>query len=195
MTPAARHAAAITILDDVLNGSPTERALTRWARASRFAGSKDRAAVRDIVFNGVRRMRSAAALGGGRTGRDIVLGLLRAADEDVDAIFSGQGHAPAPLSPEEASAGQNPLHRAERLDYPDWMDPLLEKALGSDLERIMALHQQRAPVGLRVNLAHGSREAAAQLLLRHGVETEPDPDVATALRVMSGGRAVSQSEA
>ena len=195
MTPAARHAAGITIIDDVLRGAPTERALTRWARASRFAGAKDREAVRDIVFSGVRRMRSAAALGGAKTGRGIVLGLLRVAGEDVEAIFSGQGHAPPPLSPEEASAGQSPMRRPERLDYPDWMDSLLDRALGSDLERIMALHQQRAPVGLRVNLARGSRETAAQSLQRDGVEIEIAPHVATALRVTSGAHVVSQSEA
>ena len=51
MTPAARVAAAIAVLDEVQSGAAAEQALTRWARASRFAGSKDRAAVRDHVFD------------------------------------------------------------------------------------------------------------------------------------------------
>ena len=45
MTPGARIAAAIEILDQVGAGTPVEQALTRWARGSRYAGSKDRAAV------------------------------------------------------------------------------------------------------------------------------------------------------
>ncbi|TAG23989.1 MAG: RsmB/NOP family class I SAM-dependent RNA methyltransferase, partial [Rhodobacterales bacterium] len=43
MTPSARLAAAIEVLDRILAGSPAERALTNWGRASRFAGSGDRA--------------------------------------------------------------------------------------------------------------------------------------------------------
>ena len=64
MTPSARLAAAITILDDILSGSGAEAALTKWGRASRFAGSGDRFAVRDLVFDALRCKRSYAALGG-----------------------------------------------------------------------------------------------------------------------------------
>ncbi|MDP5360783.1 MAG: RsmB/NOP family class I SAM-dependent RNA methyltransferase, partial [Paracoccaceae bacterium] len=49
MTPGARIAAAIAVLDDIGDGAAAEKALTTWARGSRFAGSKDRAAVRDHV--------------------------------------------------------------------------------------------------------------------------------------------------
>ena len=73
MTPGARLSAAIELLDAVLAGAPAERELTRWARASRFAGSKDRAAVRDLVYDGLRRRRSLGWLGGGDTGRAILL--------------------------------------------------------------------------------------------------------------------------
>ena len=55
MTPAARLAAAADILDEVAAGKATEASLTAWARRSRFAGSKDRAAIRDIVFDITRR--------------------------------------------------------------------------------------------------------------------------------------------
>ena len=50
MTPGARVAAMIQILGSVLEGIPTEKALTNWGRSNRFAGSKDRAAIRDFVF-------------------------------------------------------------------------------------------------------------------------------------------------
>ena len=68
MTPNARVAAAIEILDGILAGAPAEQHLTRWARGHRFAGSGDRAAIRDHVFDALRRRRSAAALGGGAGG-------------------------------------------------------------------------------------------------------------------------------
>ncbi|MBD3765835.1 MAG: RsmB/NOP family class I SAM-dependent RNA methyltransferase, partial [Rhodobacterales bacterium] len=85
MTPAARAAAAIDVLDRWLAGQPAEQALTNWARASRFAGSADRAAVRDLVFDAIRCRRSCAALGGAETGRGLVLGLIRAAGGDPAA--------------------------------------------------------------------------------------------------------------
>ena len=52
MTPAARLSAAITVLDQVLAGQSAEQALTNWGRASRFAGSGDRAAVRQANTGG-----------------------------------------------------------------------------------------------------------------------------------------------
>ena len=58
MTPAARAAAAIAVLDRWLAGVPAEQALVNWARSSRFAGSGDRAAVRDLVFQSIRCRRS-----------------------------------------------------------------------------------------------------------------------------------------
>ena len=58
MTPNARYAAAIEIFERILGGEPAEKTLTNWARSNRYAGSKDRAAVRDIVFDCLRQKRS-----------------------------------------------------------------------------------------------------------------------------------------
>ena len=106
MTPAARVAAAIEILARVLSGTPAEAALIGWARSSRFAGSGDRAAVRDHVFGALRCKRSFAALSGAEvpTGRALMLGALVAGGGDPAAVFSGEGHAPAPLSDDERAA-------------------------------------------------------------------------------------------
>ena len=69
MTPGARVAAAISVLDDWLTGRPVEQALMQWARGARYAGSKDRAAVRDHVFDALRARGHCAQLGGGSDGR------------------------------------------------------------------------------------------------------------------------------
>ena len=93
--------AAIEVLDRVLAGEPAEKALTNWGRASRYAGSGDRAAVRDLVFEALRRRRSAAALGGGLTGRGLMLGLMRAAAARR-RCFPARGTRPPPPGPDEA---------------------------------------------------------------------------------------------
>jgi 16S rRNA (cytosine967-C5)-methyltransferase len=194
MTPAARHAAAIEILDRFLAGAAAEQALTTWARGSRFAGSKDRAAVRDLVFDALRCLRSHAALGGAMTGRGLVLGGLRDRGGDASAVFTGEGYAPAPLTPVELAGGSNPQGN-EALDCPDWLAGPLSASLGAAFEPVMRLMRSRAPVHLRVNLAATTREAAAARLAAERVETRPHPLSPAALEVVAGARGVQGSDA
>src|SRR6056297_568947 len=120
MTPEARIQAAIEVLDGVLAGDAAEKALTSWGRRSRFAGSKDRAAVRDHVFQALRCRRSYACLGGAETGRALMLGAVRAEGRDPAEVFTGEGHAPSALSEAEAVAGRAPEALGDRFDLPDW---------------------------------------------------------------------------
>ncbi|MTH64938.1 RsmB/NOP family class I SAM-dependent RNA methyltransferase [Paracoccus shanxieyensis] len=194
MTPAARAAAAIDILDRILGGDPAEAALLRWSRDSRFAGSGDRAAVRDLVFDSLRRLRSRAALGGAMTGRGLLLGLCRDEGTDPAALFSGQGHAPAPLSAAELTAGRQP-DGAEALDLPDWLLPVWQDALGKDAAPIALAMRDRAPVWLRVNTLRATPAKAQEALAKDGIETQPASDLPTALRVTEGARRVANSRA
>ena len=145
MTPAARAAAAIAVLDRWLAGVPAEQALTNWGRASRYAGSGDRHAVRDIVFDAIRCRRSLAQRGGAETGRGLILGGIRDRGEDPSAVFTGQGHAPAPLETLEI-ADPGPAGGLAALDCPDWLGPVLQDALGADFAPVMAALRHRAPV-------------------------------------------------
>jgi 16S rRNA (cytosine967-C5)-methyltransferase len=85
MTPAARLAAAAGILDEALAGRPAERTLTNWARGARYAGSKDRAAVRDLVYDALRRAARCAWTGASRLVAGLMIGLLRGAGSDPAA--------------------------------------------------------------------------------------------------------------
>lgn len=193
MTPGARVQAAIEILDAIVAGAPAERALTRWARASRFAGSKDRAAVRDHVFEALRCWRSHAALGGGTDGRARMIGQMRAQQVALDPVFSGQGHAPAVLTEAERLAARAP-DDAEARDFPDWLWPALVEGRGVDGAHAEALAlRQRAPVDLRVNLLRATREEASARLAADGIEAIPHALAPTALRVVHGARRVAQS--
>lgn len=192
MTPAARYGAAIEILDQILDGVPVEKALTGWARRSRFAGSKDRAAIRDHVFEAVRRKRSSAALGGSATGRGMVLGLLRGQGVDPQTVFSGEGHAPAALTEDEQAAGDTPQGGAA-LDLPDWLLPALEQSLGDGLNAYAETLQSRAPVMLRVNLRKTTRAAAIAALEAEGITAIPASISDTALIVTAGERKINNA--
>lgn len=197
MTPAARLSAAMDVLDRVAAGGNAEQALTQWGRASRFAGSGDRAAVRDLVFTALRRRRSHAALGGGESGRALILGALREAGTDPATLFTGEAHAPAPLRPEEAAhlACPVPLEGAVGLDCPDWLAPQLEASLGADFAAVMQALRDRAPVYLRVNTGRGDRAAAQASLAGEGIATRPAAQAETALEVTENERRIRNSEA
>lgn len=194
MTPASRYGAAIEILDQILEGMPVEKALTGWARRSRFAGSKDRAAIRDHVFETVRRKRSSAVLGGAATGRGMVLGLLRQQGIDPETVFSGEGHAPAALTEAEMTAGSLP-EGGDALDLPDWLLPDLQQSLGDQLSHYAEITQSRAPVMLRVNLRKTSREKAIAALSDEGIEARTAQISQTALIVTSGERKINNAAA
>ena len=197
MTPGARVAAAIGVLDAWLAGEPAERALIGWARGARYAGSGDRAAVRDHVYDALRRLRSSAALGGGMTGRALALGLLAGRSEDPAALLDGRGHAPAPPSPEERAWLADPptLSRAEALDVPDWLLPQLDADLGPRADAVLEALRHRAPLHLRANLARLSRAEAAEALAGEGIEARPHPLSPSALEVGEGARRVARSRA
>lgn len=195
MTPAARVQAAIEILDRIAGGQPAEQVLTGWARGNRFAGSSDRAAIRDHVFDVLRRRRSAAVLGGGESGRALMIGLLRDRGEQLDAIFSGATHAPAPLTVVETQmlATDLQLSAAEASDLPDWLLPHLRDSFGPEALDVAEALRHRAPVFLRVNLARNTRVAAQARLSAEGIATEPHPLAKSALLVTANARRVQAS--
>jgi 16S rRNA (cytosine967-C5)-methyltransferase len=194
MTPAARQQAAIEILDLILDGEAAEKALTSWGRRNRYAGSKDRAAVRDHVFSALRCRRSFAALGGARTGRGLVLGALRAEGVDPETVFCGQGYGPAALSEDESQKPEGFTSDAERLDIPDWIWPSFSESLGKNTEAAAQALQSRAPVHLRANLLRTTRAAAIEALAEEGIIATPHPVSDTALDVRQGGRKVRNSD-
>lgn len=194
MTPAARVQVAITIVDAIADGAAAERALTNWARSARYAGSKDRAAVRDLVYDCLRCWRSSAVRGGGTSGRARLFGLLRLQDQDPDPLFDGSRHGPAPLTPSEAEAGQDPAE-PEAWDLPDWLLPDFRDSLGAEAAGVAQVLRHRAEVFLRVNTLKADCETAQRVLAQDAIASEPVAGVPTALRVTEGARAVARSTA
>jgi len=195
MTPAARIAAAADVLDAVLDGDTANRALQAWGRSNRFAGSGDRRAIRDLVFTALRRRRSAAALGGGLTGRGLMIGLLRDEGQAPEAVFTGEGHAPAAITDEERGLWRTPEGVGEATDLPDWLVDPFREALSDGWRDTAVALRERAPVFLRVNLRKSDMEQAIAALSSDGVSTEPHPISTAALVVTDGAHKVAQSTA
>ena len=196
MTPAARVAASVDILDEILTGRPAEQVLTHWARANRYAGSGDRAAIRDHVYDVLRCRRSFGWRGGAETGRGLMIGALRAVGIKPETLFTGEGFAPKILTDDEAT--QNALDdapEAVHLDCPDWLLPLFAESLAELTAPVLTTLQTRAPVFLRVNLRKTSLTEAVSELAIAGIVTKPHPLSATALQVTDNPRRVQMSPA
>jgi len=196
MTPASRLSAAIDILDRVLSGTPAELALTQWARGNRYAGSGDRLALRDLVYDALRRRRSAAWVGGGReTGRALVLGTLRLAGQDPAPLFTGERFAPAPMTGDDAGRALSDAPDAIRLDVPDWLLPRLRTDLGDAADEVLEVMRHRAPVWLRVNSRRASVAAVAEALRAEGIGTRPHDHFKFALEATDNARKARSSQA
>ncbi|MXO67923.1 RsmB/NOP family class I SAM-dependent RNA methyltransferase [Altererythrobacter marinus] len=146
MTPAARVQAAIELLDAVIaaartGGAPADRLIADYFRQRRYAGSKDRRAVRELVYRAIRAC--------GPVPRDGRAAMCRLALEDaaLPPLFDGSPHGPAPIGPgeEAADAGLAPA----------WLEEALAgSAIAGDEARALL---GRAPLDLRVNRLKADR--------------------------------------
>ena len=173
MRPGPRISSAIEVLDDIVNRHrPAAQALADWAKASRFAGSGDRAAVGNLVYDALRRKNSIAAQMGSDAPRALVLGAagraLGLSTEAIVAAADGSPHAPEPLSADEVAglARGVPEDAPDwvRGDYPEWLAPSLTRAFGAGAAEEGAALAQRAPVDIRVNTLKATREKVLKAL-------------------------------
>jgi 16S rRNA (cytosine967-C5)-methyltransferase len=146
MTPAARLQAAVEILDEVIasardDGPAADAIVSRYFKTRRYAGSKDRRAVRELVFQAIRRTAERPA-----SGRAAVLGLAEDRPE-LSELF-GQPRGPEPRTAGESAS---PASLA-----PEWLRPELSPLVTPDEWPALL---ERAPLDLRVNVARILRDA------------------------------------
>lgn len=146
MTPAARVQAAIELLDAVIaaakgEGAPADRLIAEYFKARRYAGSKDRRAVRELVFGAIRACGPVPA-----NGRAAILRLAEQ-DGSLAQLFDGSAHGPAPVASNE--------HAAEGGIAPQWLEDCLEASGVTGDEAGALLY--RAPLDLRVNALKADR--------------------------------------
>ena len=195
MTPAARLAAAAAVLDSIAQGNqPAETVLKAWGTANRYAGSKDRRAIADHVYKVLRaRGRLSWIMGGREDGRALVIGSLHAIDglsvEEIEALHSGDGYGPRPLSKQERSritAGQGKLPGWVAAGLPEFVVEDFKATFGDRwAEEAHALMAPRAPIDLRVNDAAATVDAVEVELRNAGLSVARTPWSALGLRVPS----------
>ncbi len=147
MTPAARVQAAIEMLDAIIeaarsNGPPADRLIADGFRQRRYAGSKDRRAIRELVYGAIRACGPVPA-----NGRAALLRLAET-DPSIRALFDGSSYGPAEIGPDEAPADGGIA--------PVWLEEALAASgiAGAEAEALL----ERAPLDIRINTLKASRE-------------------------------------
>jgi len=159
VTPSARLQSAIEILDLIItaardNGAAADTIVAKWFSTRRFAGSKDRRAVRELVYTAIR------SFGDLPVSARSAFGRLAADDRALWALFDGTPYGPAPLADGDV--------RDEPTPMPGWMARAIPVAEHAAL-------LERAPLDLRVNTARTTL-AEVQALLPQAVAIARLPD-------------------
>jgi 16S rRNA (cytosine967-C5)-methyltransferase len=178
MTPAARAQAAVELLDQIIGsatsgGAAADTLIGAYFKTRRYAGSKDRRAVRELVYAAIRRSGDRP-----QSGRAALLGL---ADDrpELTGLFDGSAHGPAPIADGEAKSPARAV--------PAWIEDRFDPLVGEG-ERTELLG--RAALDLRANSLKGDRAEALAAL----PELAPTPHSPIGLRAPEGFQ-VEQAEA
>ncbi len=202
MQPAARIAATIEIMEEILRhlppnaeeslaparttkGLPADKIMERYFKARRYMGSKDRGATAELVYWILRhksvlewwqerhRIKSSARL--------LTITALHFRDENPALFFTGDAYAPARFNDEEKTyihAIQNqPLQHTDMPpwvthNYPSWLHAELEHIFGAQLAEEMDAMNRQASVDLRANPLKTTREELISALAKEGVNAQ-----------------------
>lgn len=155
MTPAARVEAAIVLLDEIIDaaaggGAAADTLIQRYFKTRRYAGSKDRRAVRDLIYHVIRALGERP-----ENGRAAMIGYARAEAPDLLALFGTDPRGPVAVVAGEPAAA---LGLA-----PEWLIAKFA-AEYADAETLLAALGERAPLDLRVNRLKTTRDAVLPLI-------------------------------
>lgn len=188
MKPAARLQTAIELLDEIeLGKRPADAIIADGFRKRRYAGSKDRAAVSEVVYAVLRhrgsldRALEMASLDADPRRR--VLLHTHGGHWSDTAPIDASPHAPAPPIGDEVTALEGAARlltdQANSLDLPAnlpvWLCEAFKDLFGEEWLDEAQAFAAPASVDLRVNTIKIDRETAQQELIKEGIETQPTP--------------------
>jgi 16S rRNA (cytosine967-C5)-methyltransferase len=168
-----RLAGAIEVLADIENRRrPVADALKDWGLSRRFAGSGDRAAVGNIVYDALRKKLSHAWLMDDGSPAALAHAVIhrqwQISPEQLATELDGDKFAPEPLSAAALAAFRSrnlddaPTH--VKGDIPEWVVPLFQENFGDQwLVEAQAL-AERPSLDLRTNTLRASRDKVVDAL-------------------------------
>lgn len=190
MTPAARIAAVIELLQEVMDTPrPADTLASFYFRNRRFIGSKDRQAISQRFYKVMREF-IRLSWWVRRTGiepdaRSIVIaGLVLDGEHSLSSleqVFSGDRFSPERLSRAERKLAESvngarlvteEMDDKTRTECPDWAYDGLKSALGDRFETELEAMLTPAPLDIRVNSLMASRDDVLKQLIDEGFDAE-----------------------
>jgi 16S rRNA (cytosine967-C5)-methyltransferase len=184
---------AIEILGDIeARRRPVADALKDWGLAHRFAGSGDRAAIGNIVYDALRKRLSHAYLMDDDSSSALAHAVLfrqwGITPDTLAAEFEGDRFAPSPPSAEALAAfSARSLTDAPGYvqgDIPEWTEPSFVQAFGDEWMSEAAALAERPTLDLRANSLKSSRDKALKALERVGAQ--PTAIARQGIRIAAG---------
>ena len=170
MRPAAQLQSAIELLDEIIiaardNGPSADALATKFFAARRYAGSKDRRAVRNLAWSAIR------VFGERPENARSAFVALAGEDPEMAALFDGSPYGPAAISEDEPRAGG--------ANIPAWIGPHFSPLIDAGEQAALL---ERAPLDLRVNRLKGDRASVLSDLPEAEILTQSED----ALRLPTG---------
>lgn len=191
MKDGGRIAAAIDVLADIESRRrPVQDALKDWGTSHRFAGSGDRVAIGNLVFDALRAKASLSFMMNDAGPRALAFAVYAISwgrgVEGIVGALDGDRHAPPPLSEDEAerlkAASLENAPDWVRADVPEWLWPEFSAAFGQDSIAEGRSLASRAPIDMRLNRLKASREKLLKRL--HHLGAEPTAISPLGLRIV-----------
>lgn len=195
MTPGARAVAAIEILDDIAaRNRPASQTLKDWGVSHRFAGSGDRAAIGNLVFDALRQKSSLAWRMGDDSTRALVLGALHwvwgIERLEISSWLNENPHSDMTLTETDrdsfVNGNTNDAPAWVQGDYPEWLHDSLVKQFGEHVVAECASQGLRAPMDLRANRLKTSQERVLKALSKFNPHKAPVSPDGIRIEVKSG---------
>ncbi|MEM1378856.1 MAG: MFS transporter, partial [Pseudomonadota bacterium] len=167
-----RLSAAIEVLADIEQHSrPVSVALADWGKLHRFAGSGDRAAIGNLVYDVMRRRASLAYRMDSDDPTALVFGALAFSwampFDKIKAELEGDKFAPTIPTEQLKAAAERDLTLADpwvEADVPPWCADALQEAFEDEWIEEAKAFTERPPLDLRVNTLKADREKVLKAL-------------------------------
>ncbi len=177
----AHLAAGIEILMALFESKqPVDKYLDTYFKNNRYAGSKDKRAIRAIVYNIYRNLRQYEYILSSNNPRSLVVAYLLGQGDTPEQIaqkFNGEKYAPDELSADELNAISNAkdlttASKAIMLNIKDWQFAKFNSMFGDKTESELKALNQTASLDVRVNVAKTTVADAKKALTKQSLPSQ-----------------------
>ena len=196
--------AAISILDDFLDGKNLNSILFNWTKNNRYAGSSDRESIRNIVFDILRVKKTFTSVLEKEkqpiNGRALVFLHSVFYALNLNEIFTGREYGPEKLTifeKEFSKISKENINGCFGItdNIPGFLTAEFKRSLGRKFKNAMRLLEKRAPISIRVNPLKSDISSILECLSLEGIEGKKSKIVRYGIDIIGNPRRLTQIQA